>query len=93
MTIFLKDPQAGIDYAVDWGAAYLQGQTITGSVWAVTPDEAEGVRVTGELGSATRTAATLAGGEPGKLYRVANRVTLSDGRTDERSVTLRIEQR
>ena len=93
MTIFLKDPQAGIDYAVDWGQGYLQGQTITGSVWNVTPDDAEGVRVTGELGSATRTAATLAGGEPGKVYRVANRVTLSDGRTDERSVTLRVEER
>ena len=93
MTIFLKDPRAGIDYAVDWGAGYLQGQSITGSVWAVRPDEAGGVRITGTLGSATRTAATLAGGVPGKVYRVANRVTLSDGRTDERSVTLRVEQR
>lgn len=93
MTIFLKDPQAGIDYAVDWGQGYLQGQAITGSAWSVTPDEPGGVQVTGELGNATRTAVTLAGGEPGKVYRVANRVTLSDGRTDERSVTLRIEQR
>ena len=73
--------------------AYLQGQTITGSVWSVAPQETGGVRVTGELGGATRTAATLAGGVPGKVYRVANRVTLSDGRTDERSVTLRVEQR
>jgi len=93
MTIFLKDPHAGIDYALDWGQGYLQGQSITGSVWSVAPDEVDGVRVTGELGNATRTAATLAGGVPGMLYRVANRVTLSDGRTDERSVTLRIEQR
>lgn len=93
MTIFLKDPQAGIDYAIDWGAGYLGGQAIAGSDWRVSPDEPDGVRVTGSLASATRTAATLAGGIAGRVYRVGNRVTLSDGRSDERAVVLRIEDR
>ena len=93
MGIFLKDPSASIDYAVDWGAGYLAGQTVAASAWAVQPDEPGGVRVVATLGSDTRTGATFAGGLPGNIYRVANRVTLSDGRTDERSVVLRIEQR
>ncbi|WP_443028026.1 phage fiber-tail adaptor protein [Sphingopyxis sp. Root1497] len=40
-----------------------------------------------------RCAATLDGGEAGGVYRVTNRVTLSDGQIDERSLTLRVEER
>jgi len=29
----------------------------------------------------------------GRLYRLTNRVTLSDGQMDERSVTIRVEER
>ena len=93
MAIFLKDPGSSIDYAVDWGAGYLAGQTIAASAWSVAPDTVDGVHVTGAITAPSRTMATFAGGVPGRVYRVANRVTLSDGRTDERSVTLRVEDR
>ena len=36
---------------------------------------------------------TLAGGVAGHVYRVTNRVTMSDGQIDERSVTVRAEER
>ena len=36
---------------------------------------------------------TLTGGIAGRSYRVANHVTLSDGREDVRSITLRVEAR
>ena len=93
MGIFLKDPAASIDYAVDWGAGYLAGQTVTTSSWLAEPVEDDGVRIAAEIHGPTRTGATFAGGVPGNIYRVANRVTLSDGRVDERSLVLRIEQR
>ena len=93
MAFFLKDPSASIDYAVDWGAGYLAGQVIAASRWSVSPQEPGGVRVNGELGGATRTGATLSGGVPGHVYRVANAITLSDGRSDERSIVLRVEDR
>lgn len=93
MGIFLKDPSAALDYAIDWGPAYLAGQTIAASTWLAEPAEDGGVAVSATIASATRTGATFAGGVPGNLYRVANRVTLSDGRSDERSLVLRIEQR
>jgi hypothetical protein len=38
-------------------------------------------------------AVTLAGGIAGHVYRVTNRVTLSDGQIDERSMTVRVEER
>jgi hypothetical protein len=37
MTFYLKDPHSRVDYALNWGAAYLEGQTIVGSGWAVEP--------------------------------------------------------
>ena len=93
MAFFLKDPGARIDYAVDWGAGYLHGETIAVSDWSVAPVEPGGVVPGSTLFSPTRTGATLEGGLPGQVYRVTNRVTLSDGRTDERSIALRVEQR
>lgn len=42
---------------------------------------------------AQRSSARLAGGIVGRLYRLTNRVTLSDGQMDERSVTIRVEER
>lgn len=93
MTLYLKDPNASIDYAIDWGAAYLSGQQITTSSWRVEPVAPLGVQVTGSFHDATRTSVTLAGGEPGSMYRIVNRVTLSDGRSDERSLSLRVDAR
>ena len=93
MTFFLKDPGASLDYSVDWGAYYLNGTTIAASTWAVEPQEPGGVAVIGSIAAPTRTGATLSGGAPGKLYRVTNHVTLSSGRSDERAIALRVEDR
>ena len=41
----------------------------------------------------TETGVTLSGGVPGHVYSIVNRVTLSDGRSDDRSITLRVEER
>lgn len=93
MAFFLKDPAASIDYAVDWGAGYLGAQVIVQSAWSVEPGEPGGVVVNATVRGDRRSGATLGGGVPGHVYRVTNRVTLSDGRIDERGIALRVEQR
>ncbi len=93
MAIFLKDPAAVIDYAVDWAAGYLQAQTVTDSSWSVAPDDPDGVVVVATVLAPSRTMATLGGGQSGRSYRVTNHVALSDGRRDERSLVLRVEDR
>lgn len=94
MSNYLKDPSATVDYSIDWGAGYLgEVRTVSVSHWAVEPIEAGGVAVIAEMNAPTRTAATLTGGVRGHVYRVANRVTMSDGRTDERMLVLRMEDR
>lgn len=93
MAIFLKDPTATIDYAVDWQSAYLAGQTIARSDWSIAPDLAGGLAVIVSKHAEGRTVATVRGGQRGSLYRLTNRVTFADGRSDERSLDVRVEDR
>ena len=90
MGMFLKDPAARLDYAVDWSANYLNAATIVGSEWEVEPP---GAIVSATVTTAMRTGATIAGGVPGTVYRIVNRITLSDGRRDDRALVIRIEAR
>lgn len=93
MSLMMKDPGGRIDVAFDWGAAYLDGQAITLSSWTVEPTEAGGVVVDSHAFDAVQTSARLSGGREGVSYRTTNRVTLTDGQVDERSITVKVEQR
>lgn len=93
MSLFLKDPGATLDWSVDWAAGYLNGQTIADSQWSVLPDENGGVLIAGSIMQPTHTGVMLSGGVPGSVYRITNRVTFSDGRIDERTLTVRVEER
>jgi hypothetical protein len=92
VSYYLKDPESRVDYAIDW-LPYLGAQTIAQSVWSVAPIEEGGLAALHPRGDAWRTAANLEGGVPGHVYSVSNRVTLSDGSIEERSICLRVEQR
>lgn len=92
MSFYLKDPQSRVDYAIDW-SPYLDGQAIETSLWVVIPEEEDGIAVEEASFEPGRTAARLAGGVTGHCYTVCNQVTFSDGTTDVRSITLRVEAR
>jgi len=94
MTLLLKDPAAVLDYAVDWGAEYLgTDDELAESEWSVDPDVPGGVSIVGS-GFEGRVASVQAGGGvAGRLYRLSNRVITFSGRTDERSIVLRVEKR
>lgn len=94
MSIFVKDPGASIDHAVDWDAGYLAGRSILASLWSVAPaGGSPPLLLGGERIVDGRTAVTISGGRAGQIYRVTNRVTLSDGGSDERTLVLRVEER
>lgn len=94
MTLLLKDPQAVLDYAIDWGADYLaDGDILTASSWSVDPAEPGGVQVVGSNIGDTVSAVQASGGVAGRIYRLSNQVTTLNGRTDERSIVLRVEKR
>lgn len=92
MGFYLKDPASRVDYAIDW-TGYVDGQVVAAASWSVAPAEAGGIAVEEHSFDLTRTAATLIGGKAGHVYSVTAQVTLSDGRRDQRSITLRVEER
>jgi hypothetical protein len=93
MSFLLKDPDAVLDYLVDWGAEYLGADELSTSEWSVVPDEPGGVvAVSGGFDGRTATV-KASGGIPGRIYRIVNTVQLLSGRVDSRSITVRVEKR
>jgi hypothetical protein len=86
-----KDPQAKLDYAVDWSAWLQAGETITTSTWTVpaglsqitpAPSIAAGV-----------TTIWLGGGTLGARYDVVNHIVTSQGREDDRTLHIFVVDR
>lgn len=93
MTLLMKDPEAVLDYSIDWGAEYLGGDLLADSQWTVSPEEPGGVSIVGSDFDATISLVKAGGGLPGRLYKLVNHVTLESGRIDNRSIVLRVEPR
>jgi hypothetical protein len=93
VAIFVKDPGATVDYTVAWDAGYLAGEVITQSDWTVVPADPGGITVPVSRVEPGKTVATLSGGRIGRVYRISNHVRLSDGRNDERTLVVRVEDR
>lgn len=93
MSLFVKDPDSRIDYRVDWGAAYLGSNLIVASQWSVSPIESGGVEAIADGHDGLSAMVTISGGKPGAAYALTNRVTLSNGEIDERSISVRVEPR
>lgn len=93
MTLLLKDPEAALDYGVDWGSEYLVEESIASSEWGIEPDEPGGLAIESDRFDAASTTASLQGGVAGRVYRLVNRIETSSGKRDARSFTVRVEKR
>lgn len=83
-----KDPDAELDFAFDWGSDWLdEGDTITVSLWSVSPDGLDVIETAPRQPSYTATTTTvwLAGGTDGQDYQITNRIVTTGGRTDEKT--------
>jgi hypothetical protein len=85
---FIKDPNATLDYAVDW-SRWLAGDEIAASAWIVPA----GLTMVSETSTATTATVWLAGGAAGQSYTVTNRITTVAGRIEDRSFIIRVEER
>lgn len=93
MTFLLKDPDATLDYAIDWGSQYLSGDALFESAWQVSPVEPGGVAIAGSEFDLTTARVQAGGGIAGRIYTLTNMVVLASGLRDARSITLRVEKR
>lgn len=84
-----KDPNARLDFAIDWSATLPDGDTITSSLWLV-PDD-----LTTDTPSidGTTTSVWITGGVAGRTYQVVNRVTTDEGRVDDRTLRITVTNR
>lgn len=82
---FTKDPDATLDYEVDW-SDWLGEDTISSVAWTAPAG------LTQESSENTTTTATiwLSGGTAGAYYSVVCRVTTVAGRIDDRTIVIRV---
>lgn len=91
--LFLKDPDAALEYRVDWSGATGGEVALVSSEWRVEPVEPGGLVVSAQRFEGRDALARLSGGLAGHVYRVGNLAGFSDGTSDERSLTVRVEER
>ena len=87
-----KDPDATLDYSLDW-SAWLGDDTIHTSQWIVEPISATNpLTVVGSSMTDKTATVWVAGGEYG-VYKLTNRITTMGGRTDDRTIIIRVLDR
>jgi hypothetical protein len=89
----LKDPSAVLDYVFDWRPDtkpwLATGETITDHT--ITADT--GITVDSSTEDAGKVTVWLSGGTAGVNYKVACKITTSAGRTDERTIWIKVTNR
>jgi hypothetical protein len=85
--IFEKDPDATLDFSIDWSAWLAKvSDTIQASEWVVP----SGIALTNETFSSTKAIVWVSGGELGRRYELTNRITTSGGRIEDQSIVILI---
>lgn len=79
------DPQANLDYPIDWADWIQAGDSIAESTWSASPTGLT-IGTTGIAG--TVTSAWVSGGVAGTTYTLTNHIVLTSGREDDRSIEL-----
>lgn len=84
-----KDPEARLDYEIDWSDWLSESETIVTSVWVV-----EGGVIEEEANTATSATAWVSGGIDGGMISVTNTITTNSvplSRIDERTLIIRVK--
>ena len=87
---FTKDPDAVLDYSVDW-LLWLAGDQISSSEWILDPGAT--IQKITDTFTTSRTVVWLSGGDKGVTYLVTNRIVTVGGRTDDRTISVKVEDR
>ena len=90
MTSYIKDPDAVLDYVVDWSSWLEADDYITDAT--VTADD-DGVTVDSSDHDNTTVTAWISGGTIGDTVGVVFQIVTAGGRTEDRTVWLLIRSR
>lgn len=89
MAGFTKDPDALLDYLVDWEDWLSTGDFIVSAATSAT----SGLTVSTQAFTSTQHTIWLSGGTKGTDYIVTSRVWTNGGRKDDRSFKIRVKER
>lgn len=87
---FTKDPDAVLDYTIDWSAWLPPGDTIVDAV--ATSSAPDKLVVDSTSHTTDETTVWLSGGEVGQTYDVVTHITTNDGREDDRTITIVVKE-
>ena len=85
---FTKDPDAVLDYLVDW-SSWLGSDTIATSTWVVP----SGITKDSDTNTTTTATIWLSGGDDEASYEIVNRITTAAGREDDRTITVQVRSK
>jgi hypothetical protein len=86
--MFIKDPDAVLDYSVDWEDWLPAGERIESSSWIVPA----AISIVAEQVTATKATAVVGGGVSGERYSLVNRIVTSTGKQQDRTILLTIRE-
>lgn len=87
---FTKDPDALLDYTLDWSTdGWLGSDTIASVTWVIPA----GITKTTDTNTTTTATAWLSGGTVDTDYTVTCRITTAGGRIDDRSLLIQVRNR
>lgn len=85
---FEKDPDAVLDYQIDW-SDWLGADTISTSSWTVS----SGITKDSDTNSSTTTTIWLSGGTAGTRYELVNEIVTAGVRTENRTIYIEVVER
>lgn len=85
---YLKDPDATLDFTWDWSQYLVDSDTIVSATVFLSP----GITLNSFTWTTTSVIAWVQGGQAGNSYLATARVTTAGGRTDDRSLTIKVQQ-
>ena len=92
MNTYVKDPDARLDFAIDW-TPFLGTDTIDTVEWLdPTPDTDPPLVVEDEGLDGNTHVAYVSGGKLNRAYRVTSRVTTAEGRIQDETITIVITE-
>jgi hypothetical protein len=92
-TYIPKDPNASLQYGMDWSEWLPQGGSLSSSTWTVETTGTNAITVADSTIFNNVALVTIAGGVEGTNYTVANTITTDDGFVDARRFRVKVEKR
>ena len=88
---FTKDPEAVLDYTIDWTDWLIDSDTIIASTWTVPAGITKNSDAISENGLLT--IIWLSNGIAGTNYSLVNHIITTEGRQDDRTIIIRIREK